>query len=63
MVEVARLESVYMLLAYRGFESLPLRQNIFAEHRLCEAKSKQPATLLGCFFVSTATGTIANTAI
>lgn len=27
MVEVARLESVYTLIAYRGFESLPLRQN------------------------------------
>lgn len=26
MVEVARLESVYTLIAYRGFESLPLRQ-------------------------------------
>ena len=26
MVEVARLESVYTFIAYRGFESLPLRQ-------------------------------------
>ena len=26
MVEGARLESVYTLIAYRGFESLPLRQ-------------------------------------
>ena len=26
MVESARLESVYTLIAYRGFESLPLRQ-------------------------------------
>ena len=34
MVESARLESVYTLIAYRGFESLPLRQ--FAKNRLSE---------------------------
>ena len=29
MVERARLESVYTLIAYRGFESLSLRQSLF----------------------------------
>ncbi len=29
MVESARLESVYTLIAYRGFESLRLRQIVF----------------------------------
>ena len=39
MAEGARLESVYTLIAYRGFESLPLRQY------------ETPAAMLG-FFVS-----------
>ena len=32
MVEVARLESVYRFIAYQGFESPSLRQNIKARH-------------------------------
>ena len=39
MVEVARLESVYRFIAYRGFESPSLRQ----EQGLCSARlSKNP---------------------
>ena len=33
MVEGARLESVYTLIAYRGFESLSLRQKLKAPLR------------------------------
>lgn len=38
MAEGARLESVYTLIAYRGFESLPLRQY------------ETPAEMLGFFY-------------
>ena len=35
VVEGARLESVYTLIAYRGFESLPLRQVPASVNALC----------------------------
>ena len=42
MVEGARLESVYTLKAYRGFESLPLRQ--------IEKGAKAPFSIWDCAF-------------
>ncbi len=42
MVEGARLESVYTPKAYRGFESLPLRQNAYLSKIIATFHPQQP---------------------
>ncbi len=49
MVEGARLESVYRLIAYRGFESLVLRQINFLHYGLLISIGHSPPIALSDF--------------